>query len=269
MRWLLFTRWERLSFLMKSSLPQPAWAYMRLVSTLVCLLSLLSVSTAKNPEWLFQSEDKWDQQWKRGNWAYMDQVPVERAKVAVLAELAQLYGHTNFTTQGAINGGEGGGILDVGCGEGSMLDFLSREDRKAYVGIDISREAIHAARTKRPQGRFLHAMAHSFVPRRPGAKFRLIIFSDVLYYIDHESTLQRYNDELLTDDGLVIISIFQKPETDKVLYENIFESARKIFDKQDEMHLSGTTQKTAHGSDVVTAKTGFRIEVFRKKMKGR
>lgn len=193
----------------------------------------------------------------------MDVIPVERAKVAVLAELSKLYGRNGTSSSYA----EAGGILDVGCGEGSLLDFISRESQKAYVGIDISREAIRAARSKRPQGRFVHALAHSFQPRRAGAKFNLVIFSDVLYYIDHESTLLRYNDELLTSDGVVIISIFQKPETDKVLYENIFESARNIFDKVDEMHLSGTTQKTAHGSDMVTAKTGFRIEVFKKKEK--
>ena len=194
----------------------------------------------------------------------MDLVPVERAKVAVLAEMTKIYDNNNLTTSGVADS-EGKYILDVGCGEGSMLDFLSREDRRVYVGIDISREAIRAARAKRPQGRFVHALAHSYVPRRSGTKFRLIIFSDVLYYIDHESTLQRYNDELLASNGLVIISIFQKPDTNGVLYENIFLSARSIFDKIDEMHLSGTTQKTAHGNDVVTAKTGFRIEVFRKK----
>lgn len=233
----------------------------RLHWALLCILLLISETISKeNQGWLFQSEDKWDQQWRRGNWNYMDEVPVERAKVAVLAELSKLYGRN-----GTASSDEAGGILDVGCGEGSLLDFISREDQNTYVGIDISREAVRAARAKRPQGRFVHALAHSFQPRRTGAKFNMVIFSDVLYYIDHESTLQRYNDELLTSDGVVIISIFQKPETDKVLYENIFESARKIFDKLDEMHLSGTTQKTAHGSDVVTAKTGFRIEVFRKK----
>ena len=234
-------------------------------TTLLMLVVVLIMScgaAGKNPDWLFQSEEQWDTQWSKGNWNYMDQVPIERTKVAVITELSKLYGRNSSTAHISP-----GGILDVGCGEGSVLDFISPEFKKSYVGIDISKEAIRAAKTKRPHGRFLHAAAHSFTlhPRRAGVKFNTIFFSDVLYYIDHESTMKRYNDELLTDDGIVIISIFQKPDTNQVLYEEIFESARKIWDKKEEIFLSGTTKKTAHSSGVVTAKTGFRIEVFQKK----
>ena len=93
------------------------------------------------------------------------------------------------------------------------------------------------------------------------------MFSDVLYYIDHESALRRYNEEILADEGIVIISIFQKPDTNLILYENIFTAARNMFEKVDEMHLAGTTRKTAHANSETVAKTGFRIEVYRKHRK--
>ena len=128
--------------------------------------------------------------------------------------------------------------LDVGCGEGTLYDFLSSEHQRQYVGIDLSREAIMAAGRKRKEGRFSPA-AHSFTPKRRLHRFETIVFSDVLYYIDHESALRRYNEEILADEGIVIISIFQKPDTNLILYENIFTAARNMFEKVDEMHLAG------------------------------
>jgi len=223
--------------------------------TLFGLLMLIEESVTKDADWMFQSESQWDSQWKKGNWNYMDKVPVERSKLAVVAELVKLYG-SNSTDYG---------LLDVGCGEGTIMDFLDTRKRKNYVGIDLSIEAVKAGRAKRPEGRFIHAAAHTFSPKRKGHKFSTIIFSDVLYYIDHEGTLNRYNNEILSHDGIVIISIFQKPENNQIMYENIFQSARSIFDKVDEMHLSGTTVKTAHGSGAVVAQTGFWIEVYKKK----
>ena len=214
---------------------------------------------AKDSSWMFQSEKKWDEQWSKGSWNYMDIVPVERAKHAVVGELMAIYSG-NVSADGQIIS-----TLDVGCGEGTLYGFLGPERQRQYVGIDLSREAISAARRKHEKGRFIHAPAHSFTPKRRRYRFETIVFSDVLYYIDHESTLRRYDEHLLADNGVVIISIFQKPDTNQVLYENIFSAARSIFDKVDEMNLAGTTRKTAHAASETVAKTGFRIEVFRKR----
>ena len=40
-------------------------------------------------------------------------------------------------------------VLDVGCGEGAISDFLLPQQKARYVGIDISKEAIHLAKTRR------------------------------------------------------------------------------------------------------------------------
>ena len=76
---------------------------------------------AKDPSWMFQSEKKWDEQWKKGNWNYMDSVPIERAKHAVVSELMAIYGRNDSAS------GEGMSTLDVGCGEGTLYDFLSSD----------------------------------------------------------------------------------------------------------------------------------------------
>ena len=136
---------------------------------------------AKDPSWMFQSEKKWDEQWKMGNWNYMDSVPIERAKHAVVSELMAIYSRNDSGGAGDLS------TLDVGCGEGTLYGFLGPERQRQYVGIDLSREAITAARRKRQEGRFIHAAAHSFTPKRRLHRFETIVFSDVLYYIYYES----------------------------------------------------------------------------------
>ena len=37
-------------------------------------------------------------------------------------------------------------ILDVGCGEGAISDFITPDQKKKYVGVDLSKEAIQFAK---------------------------------------------------------------------------------------------------------------------------
>jgi len=212
-------------------------------------------------QWMFQSEEKWDSQWRAGQWAYMDTVAIERAKVSVVGVLAQIYA-ANMTT--SVSTGQGS-VLDIGCGEGSLADFLSAEQQPGYVGVDLSREAILSAKRKRPNMKFVHSAAHKFHPK--GSKtFNVISFADMLYYVDHKSVLEQYN-SYLSPGGIVIISMFFQ-QKGKLLYENIWNDARKTFQKIDEMELAGSTKKQAHGKAVVETATAFHIEVYRKREGG-
>ena len=40
-------------------------------------------------------------------------------------------------------------VLDIGCGEGAISDFLSPTQNTRYVGVDLSKEAIIVAKNKR------------------------------------------------------------------------------------------------------------------------
>ena len=212
--------------------------------------------TGSDSTWLFQSEEKWDKQWAAGQWSYMDTVPVERSKVAVVGVLADMYANTSSSDPMIM------GLLDVGCGEGSLSDFLPQRLRDNYVGTDISKEAIATARIKRPSLKFVHSAAHRFTPRGD-RKFQAITFADMLYYVDHKSLMQQYND-YLADDGIVIISIFFTKQK-KDLYNNIWKDAASIFHRIDAMEISGTTKKKAHDAEITETDTAFRIEVFRRR----
>ena len=104
-----------------------------------------------------------------------------------------------------------------------------------------------------PPRKFVHAAAHAFVPNH---KFDVIVFSDVLYYVEHEKVLKQYSNYLNPNGilwllliiiiyvtivtiilGIVIISIFH--QTEKLMYEHIFNFAKSIFQHIDEIDVGG------------------------------
>lgn len=205
-------------------------------------------STAQQQQWLYQSESKWDKEWSSGAWDYMDMVPIERSRVAVIAGVyARVYTKSVNSS-----------VLDVGCGEGTMADYLLPSQKMHYVGLDISKEAILLAKKKRgPPMKFVHGTAHLFSPMH---KFDVIIFSEVLYYVEYEKVINQYLG-YLNPGGIIVISIFN-PLEGKQLYDNIFEYARKTMNKIDHTDIHGWTKKKMDGEKI---KTSVHIEVYRKK----
>ena len=193
------------------------------------------------------SEKKWDKEWSKGEWNYLETNAIERSRIAVIGGvLSQTYSHKNAT------------VLDIGCGEGAISDFLIPSQRLNYVGLDISKEAILLAKSKRGHPmKFVHSSAHLF---EPAHKFDVIIFSEVLYYLEFEKILTQYAN-FLSSTGIIIISIFR--QTDTQLYQDIFNYAREKFQIIDEIDMSGFMKKTPTGPKL---KTGLKIEVF--KLKG-
>ena len=193
---------------------------------------------------MFQSENKWDKEWRSGEWTYMETIAVERSRIAVIGGVfIQMFTHQNAS------------VLDIGCGEGAISDFLTPPQQSKYVGLDISKEAIIVAKKKRGGLRkFVHANLYDF---KPVHKYDAIIFSDVLYYVEYEKVLQQYA-TYLNPGGIFIISIFH--QTEKLMYENIWGFARSTFKLVDEIDVGGYTKK---GKSTTKEKTAFHIEVFR------
>jgi 2-polyprenyl-3-methyl-5-hydroxy-6-metoxy-1,4-benzoquinol methylase len=225
------------------------------------LLVLVAFSAVCVEGMIFQSERTWDRQWGGGAWSYLEQVPVERSRIAVIGGvLIQLYApYANAT------------VLEVGCGEGAVTEFLTPAQKLGYVGVDVSKEAVMIAKSKRKQYlanaergglRFVHAAAQAFEPQ--GNKtFNLVVFSEVLYYTEHEKILDKY-EKYLSSHGIVIISMFQIEGKPK--HEEIFTYAQKKFVLIDELEIHGKTKKWGRTTDITPVdKTAFRIEVLRKR----
>jgi 2-polyprenyl-3-methyl-5-hydroxy-6-metoxy-1,4-benzoquinol methylase len=95
-----------------------------------------------------------------------------------------------------------GSLLDVGCGEGALADYLNEEQKKNYVGIDLSKEAVRIAKEKRGFN-FIQASAETYTPL-PGQSFDLIVFNEMLYYTDHVEILKRY-EKFLSKKGVFLV----------------------------------------------------------------
>ncbi|MGY1619821.1 class I SAM-dependent methyltransferase [Geodermatophilus sp. SYSU D00691] len=100
----------------------------------------------------------------------------------------------------------GGSVLEVGCGEGILLDHLG-DGRSRFSGVDVSPVAIDRARERHVgRGRFSCADAASFVP---DDEYGVVVFNEVLYYLDDPLGVVRRYEEHLTGDGVVVVSMFR------------------------------------------------------------
>ena len=81
-----------------------------LVFSSVFLVKFIDVAgVEENGQWIWHSENKWDQEWSQGSWDYMETVAVERSRGAVIGGV---FGRTYVPLNGS--------VLDVGCGEGAI-----------------------------------------------------------------------------------------------------------------------------------------------------
>jgi SAM-dependent methyltransferase len=80
-------------------------------------------------------------------------------------------------------------VLDIGCGPGDILDFLSEVD---YLGVDLSPKYIEAARVRfRNRGRFLCRPVEDLIVEEP-ASFDIVMANGVAHHLNDESALDLY-----------------------------------------------------------------------------
>jgi len=138
------------------------------------------------------SKVDWEKEFSSGKWDGLEFSPLERARHAVIGMFLQQYAPE-------------GSVLDVGCGFGPTPDFLNPVQKSLYLGIDISETAVNEAK-KRKNANFLVADFLKFTPEK---KFDVLIFNEVLYYLEEGPAL-RHAMELLREGGLVIISLYSQ-----------------------------------------------------------
>lgn len=177
---------------------------------------------------------QWNKEFSSGRWDCLDSNPTERARHAMIGMYCQKY----FPK---------GSILDVGCGEGTLIDFLNNDQRKNYLGIDISFKAIKIAKSKRKLN-FQCVAAEDFKTRK---KFDAIIFNEVLYYLDDVKIFEQYS-MFLKNKSIVIMSLYRmgNKRYDKLILRH----SKKFFKLQEAVEIVGIIKKQ---------KVTWRIEVMK------
>ncbi len=140
---------------------------------------------------MMPSKEDWEKQYTEGKWNHLDTLE-ESGRYAIIGLYCNWF-HKQPD------------VLDVGCGTGIITNYIKF---KNFLGIDISEDAIQKA-NKKENCAFLATNAEEF---RTDKKFDVIIFNEILYYLDAIKIMKKY-EEFLNPEGIFVISIWENPRT--------------------------------------------------------
>lgn len=147
--------------------------------------------TIKNKFKWFKKRISWNYKYFIGKWDYMVNEEIRYNTIV------------DFIKQCKI---ENARILDIGCGYGALNKYLNPDDYSYCLGVDLSDNAIYKAKkSKFPKSDFIAADAHKFYPT---VTFDIIIFNEVLYYLDNQMDIVSRFTEYFNDNGYFIFSFF-------------------------------------------------------------
>ncbi len=98
-------------------------------------------------------------------------------------------------------------LLDVGCGDGRLLEFISRKDKKwkdSYIGIDLCREAISLAKVLNQHDSFFCNDIADI-----SGQFEVITLIEVLEHIPSDSIVSFLNSikVRLSQEGKLFVTV--------------------------------------------------------------
>ena len=167
------------------------------------------------------SQTEWDSMYARGAWDRL-------RDIHELAHYSVIGGYIKFIRPN-------GTILDVGCGEGLLLDVTASDTYSFYVGIDISEQAVQSALKKKKQrAQFIRAEAELYNAEQ---LFDVIVFNESLYYFDDPLRVVKRYERFLNKNGVFIVSMYERGKT-----RHVWKMLEMEYEVYDEVHISSGTQ---------------------------
>jgi predicted TPR repeat methyltransferase len=144
----------------------------------------------KKLKW-FKKKLRWNYKYQKGAWDYMGNENLRYEAIANQIKNSQINNPA---------------ILDLGCGYGALNDYLKSSDYSSFLGVDFSSNAIQRAIAKNyPKSDFLVADIHQFSPQRT---FDIIIFNEVLYYLEDQMGIISKFSNYFISEGYFIFSFY-------------------------------------------------------------
>ncbi len=137
---------------------------------------------------------QWDREYLDGTWEKLSSFEEASRYAAIAAYISQL--------------GKGARILDVGCGEGILIDYLHGDGYSYYLGVDISTAAIKKAQ-ERQNHRTAFCSTDILEIDLRDEKFDVIILNEVLYYLKDPVATTLGLACHLDDEGIFVVSMLQ------------------------------------------------------------
>jgi 2-polyprenyl-3-methyl-5-hydroxy-6-metoxy-1,4-benzoquinol methylase len=179
----------------------------------------------------------WDASYRQHDWDYLAGIAETPRYALVAGYIHKLVG--------------GGSVLDAGCGEGVLIDYLDL-NRFKYCGFDISPTAIERAQLRHANVELLVASAENFIPR-DNDKYDVIAFTEVLAQVESPvATLARFR-AFLRPAGHIIVSQFHSPNP---------ESKGTIFKRAFEAEIAAGRVNVVATSEVLNCTTGLRWTIY-------
>jgi 2-polyprenyl-3-methyl-5-hydroxy-6-metoxy-1,4-benzoquinol methylase len=139
----------------------------------------------------------WDKQYQQGDWNYL-------YSVDELSHYMVTVGYV-YAIQKAID--RLPTILDVGCGQGRLLELLAAFGFQHYHGIDLSAEAIKKAELLAIKNATFEVA--DFETWQSKTRFDIIVFNESLYYALRPVDVLLHYGRWLEENGSMIVSMYQ------------------------------------------------------------
>ncbi|WP_044399115.1 trans-aconitate 2-methyltransferase [Lacinutrix sp. Hel_I_90] len=145
----------------------------------------------------WRRKQRWNKQYRSGRWENL-KGEKERVRYEKIVELTEKHGTKNPN------------ILDLGSGEGVLLDYFNVENITSFYGMDFSSVSIKKAnKENRNKATFICADLHNFTPEM---HYDVIVLNEAFYYI-HETKKRAVIDtmaEHLKPNGIILVSIYRE-----------------------------------------------------------
>ena len=135
----------------------------------------------------------WDEQYSTSRWDYLSSLEQLPRYALIAAWIERLRPNAS--------------VLDLGCGEGILLEWLRRCTH--YEGVDFSQAALTKARDNHPsiEPETFHCASVETFYQSCQARFDCVVINEVLYYCANPIRLLARYERLLKPGGYLIISI--------------------------------------------------------------
>lgn len=130
-------------------------------------------------------------------------------------------------------------IIDVGCGNGRITEWIANRTQAYCTGIDISTEAIRHARERTRENRLLFFAEGNLNYLQAMKQHDCVLFLDTLYYANDMQATIRQAANLLTEGGR-IFAYFSQWIMDSAYSENLLPNNTQLAKILNELGLPYT-----------------------------